>query len=257
MDSLRVLRRSLLLIAHILLGLFLTVLLPTRRANGSRRTNPYVTSWWHNRTADILGLEITVSGYYPRPPALIVSNHVSWLDIVVLGALTPTTFLSKQEVRHWPLVGWLAARAGTLFIRRGDGEAGLIKDQIAGRLRGDGLLTLFPEGTTTDGREIRPFFSRLFAAAIEARCDVVPVALRYHVDGRYDSVAPYTGDQSLGDNLLGLMRRPRSHVHVAFGDPISLEGKSRREIAKSARDAVVDALQSPRPLTGIAQAQTG
>jgi 1-acyl-sn-glycerol-3-phosphate acyltransferase len=257
MHHLRVLRRTLLLTAHVLLGLFLTVLLPARRSNGTRRTNPYVTSWWHNRTADILGLEITVSGYYPRTPALIVSNHVSWLDVVVLGGLTPTTFLSKQEVRDWPVVGWLAARAGTLFIRRGDGEAGLIKEKIAGQLRGDGLLTLFPEGTTTDGTEVRPFFSRLFAAAIDARCDVVPVALRYHVDGQHDPLAPYTGEQSLGDNLLGLMRRQRSHVHVSFGDPIGLEGKSRRDIAKSARDAVIKALQSPRPLTGIDRVQTG
>jgi 1-acyl-sn-glycerol-3-phosphate acyltransferase len=251
MPVIRVARRSLLLFLHVLLGLLLTAGLPTKWAQGARRTNPYVTSWWHNRLADILGVNITVSGYFPRPPALLVSNHVSWLDIVVLGGLTPTTFLSKQEVRHWPLVGWLAARAGTLFIRRGEGQAGAISAQISERLQNDGLLTLFPEGTTTDGTGVRPFFSRLFAAGVETRSEVVPVALRYHIDGAPDPIAPYTGDQSLGDNLLGLMRRRGTAVHVHFDQPVSVDGLSRREIAKAAHDAVVAGLAAPRTMTGI------
>ena len=173
---------------------------------------------------------------------LLVSNHVSWLDIVVLGGLTHTDFLSKHEVRKWPLIGWLAARAGTLFIRRGNGETATISAQIAQRLREDGLLTLFPEGTTTDGREVRPFFSRLFAAAIDTGTDVMPVALRYHIDGAFDPVAPYTDKQSLGANLRGLIGRERTQVHVVFGEPISLRDHSRKEVAELARSAIVDAL---------------
>lgn len=257
MEFLRVLRRTTLLVAHILIGLILTLLVPTRSSGGAVRTNPCVAAWWQTRLGDILGLQITLSGYRPEPPALIVSNHISWLDVVVLGELTSTVFLSKQEIRHWPVVGWLAARAGTLFIRRGDGEAGTIKDQIAQCLRDDGLLTLFPEGTTTDGREIRPFFSRLFAAAIEAETVVIPVALRYHIDGDFDPIAPYTGNQSIGANLLGLLRRQRTQVHVAFGNPIRVAGHSRREIAKRAHDAVVAAYEAPRPLTGIELASAG
>ncbi len=257
MSFLRVMRRSLLLTVHILLGLLLTAALPAKRVDGGCRTNPFVTSWWHNRVADILGVNVTVQGHFPRLPSLLASNHVSWLDIVVLGGLTPTTFLSKQEVRSWPLVGWLAARAGTLFIRRGEGQAALITQQITERLQHQGLLTLFPEGSTTDGKTVRPFFSRLFAAAIETGSPVVPVALRYHIAGEFDAIAPYTGDQSLATNLLGLMKRPRTQVHVSFGAPLALEGKTRREIAKSARAAVVEALASPQTLTGVDHAQTG
>ena len=251
MTTLRALRRALLLIVHVLLGLLLTPLVGRRIPSGAWRTHPEVASWWHNRLCDILGVELTVSGPRPRGPALLVSNHVSWLDIVVLGGLTPTVFLSKHEVRHWPLLGWLAARAGTLFIRRGDGEAGDVKDQIAARLRGDTLLTLFPEGTTTDGLGVRHFFSRLFAAAIESDARVLPVALRYHVDGRHDPVAPYTGNQSLASNLAGLLGRARTQVHVTFAEPIAPQGRSRRELAEAARAAVVGALASPRPLTGV------
>lgn len=251
MTWLRVFRRSALLIAHVLLGLLLTLLLTSRQPGGGRRTNPYVTSWWHNRLADILGVCVTVSGYRPSPPMLLASNHVSWLDIVVLGGLTPTVFLSKQEVRRWPLVGWLAARAGTLFIRRGEGQAATITEQIADRLGDDGLLTLFPEGTTTDGRDVRPFFSRLFGAAIETGTPVVPVALRYHVDGRHDPVAPYTGEQSLGANLLGLMRRARTQVHVNFAEPIAVGSRSRRDLSRLAHEAVQAGLRPSLPLTGI------
>ncbi len=246
MVLLRVTRRLLLLTLHVMIGLLVTPFVVTGRSGGVTRTHPYVTSWWHNRLADILGVRITVAGYRPSAPALLVSNHVSWLDIIVLGGLTHTDFLSKHEVREWPAIGWLAARAGTLFIKRGHGQAGSISDQIGERLRQGGLLTLFPEGTTTDGREVKPFFSRLFAAALDTGTDVVPVALRYHIQGEHDSVAPYTGEQSLGDNLRGLLRRERTEIHVAFGDPIKLGGHSRKEVAGLARAAIVAALDSPQ-----------
>ncbi len=242
------LRRSLLLILHILLGMAITPFILSRRAGGPRRTNRHVTSWWHNRVADILGLRVTVSGYRPRAPALLISNHVSWLDIIVLGGLTHTDFLSKHEVREWPLIGWLAARAGTLFIRRGQGQAATVSEQIAARLRQGGLLTLFPEGTTTDGRTVRPFFSRLFAAAVETGTGVVPVALRYHIDGDFDPVAPFTDDQPLIDNLRGLLQRERSEVHVVFGQPLAVEGPSRKALAEAARAAIIAALESPDQL---------
>lgn len=234
-----------LLALHVLLGMVLTPLILTRHAGGVWRTNPQVTSWWHNRAADILGVRITVSGERPKAPLLIVSNHVSWLDIVVLGGLTHTDFLSKYEVRRWPVIGWLAARAGTLFIRRGTGDAASISEQIARRLREGGLLTLFPEGTTTAGLEVRPFFSRLFAAAIDSGSDVMPVTLRYHVDGEFDPVAPYTDQQSLVDNLFGLIGRDQTEVHVIFGEPITLRDHTRKEVAELARNAIVEALNSP------------
>lgn len=245
MPLIRLVQRSLLLTLHVLLGMAITPFILSRQGGGRLRTNRRVTSWWHNRLADILGLRVVVSGYRPQAPALLVSNHVSWMDIVVLGGLTHTDFLSKYEVRRWPLIGWLAAMAGTLFIRRGHGQAAMVSDQIAGRLRQRGVLTLFPEGTTTDGRTVRPFFSRLFAAAVETGTDVVPVALRYHIDGAFDPVAPYTGDQPLLDSLRGLLLRERSEVRVIFGEPIALQGRSRKELAEAARAAIVAALPSP------------
>lgn len=245
MIALRVTRRILLLTVHVMLGVVLTPIVLKRHPDGSLRTNPTVTSWWHNRLADILGVRVTVAGQRPAAPSLLVSNHVSWLDIIILGGLTHTDFLSKYEVRRWPVIGWLADRSGTLFIRRGSGDTRRVNDEIAERLRNDGLMTLFPEGTTTDGSSVRPFFSRLFAAALDSGTAVVPVALRYHVDGDHDPVAPYTDDQSLVDNLRGLLVRQHTQVHVTFCTSVDTADLTRKQVAEQARSAITASLQRP------------
>ena len=241
----KVLWRLLRLTLHLLLGMLITPLALSRRDSTGLHTHPTVTSWWHNRAADILGIRVTVAGSRPRAPALLVSNHVSWLDIVVLGGLTHTDFLSKYEVRKWPVMGWLAARSGTLFIRRGRNETGTVGQQIGERLLQGGMLTLFPEGTTTDGHKVRPFYSRLFSTAIDTATAVTPVALRYHVDGELDPLAPYTDNQPIGQNLRGLIDRPFTEVNVVFGDPIRLDGHTRKQLAEQARDEIVDMLNGP------------
>jgi len=248
MNAIRVIQRILMLTLHVLLGMLITPLALTRRNGSGVHTNPHVTSWWHNRVADILGIRITVSGPRPQSPALLISNHVSWLDVVVLGGLTHTDFLSKYEIRKWPVMGWLAAMSGTLFIRRGNNEAGAVSEQIGNRLRDEGILTLFPEGTTSDGRQLRPFFSRLFAAAIDTGTDVTPVALRYHIDGEFDPVAPYIDNQPISQNLRGLITRDHTAVHVVFSPAITLSGHSRKEVAELARSAILATLEGPEQI---------
>ena len=242
MRFLRITWRGLLLLLHLLTGLVLVPFATHRDPQGYWQVEHRVAAWWLGRILHILRLRVIVIGTPPRPPALVVANHVSWLDIVVLGHLLPTCFLSKAEVGHWPLIGWMAQRAGTLFIRRGSGEAGDIGRTIARHLQHEGLLTLFPEGTTTDGQNVRPFFPRLFAAAIEAETPVAPVALRYRAGGRLDELAPYTGEQTLLDNLLGLLGRNGGEVAVCFCPPIRSEGMERRVLAEQARSAIVHAL---------------
>ncbi len=248
MSTLRIAWRGSRLLVHLIVGVVLTPLVIRRDpATGDWRTNPYVASWWHGRLAGILRLQITTSGYRPQAPALVVANHVSWLDIIVLGHLTPTAFLSKDEVRRWPVIGWLAARSGTLFIRRGGGQASAISQAIGDRLARDGLLTLFPEGTTTNGRDVRPFFSRLFSAAIETGTPIVPTSLRYHVDGEHDPVAPYIDNQSLGENLVGLLRRSSNQVHVHFADPVHHSGMDRKSLAEHTRKIILASLRGKGP----------
>lgn len=231
---------------HIVLGVILTPIVAQRDpVTGKRRTNLYVAAWWHGRVAKILNLAISTHGYPPAAPALLVSNHVSWLDVIVLGHLVPTAFLSKDEVRAWPVIGWLADMAGTLFIKRGSGQATLISEAIRARLTQNGMLTLFPEGTTTDGRDVRPFFSRLFGAAIDSGSKVVPVTIRYHQNGEYDPIAPYINNDSLMNNLMGLLRRRDNAVHIVFSEPMHIGNESRKELAEQARKTIADAIRMP------------
>ena len=243
MRPLRILWRGTLALLHLLAGVLIAPFVTRRDAAGFWTVERRVARWWHGRLLRILHIRVQTFGRPPDPPALVVANHVSWLDIVVLGHLLPTVFLSKAEVRRWPLIGWLAKRAGTLFIRRGSGQAAVIRERIARYLRHGGMLALFPEGTTSDGRQVRPFFSRLFAAAIDAETAVAPVALRYCVEGRLDPVAPYTDDQTLLANLARLLGRPGSEVEVHFAEPIPAAGCERKALAQAARARIVEALE--------------
>lgn len=123
------------------------------------------------RLSNALPFQISVHGELPEQPMLWVSNHLSWTDIPLLGMLTPLSFLSKAEVRTWPVAGWLAAKAGSLFIRRGAGDSQLIRKQMTRHLQEQHPLLLFPEGTTTDGHGLRTFHGRLLASAIDAGVD--------------------------------------------------------------------------------------
>ena len=248
MGWLRLIWRALRLSLHLGLGITLTLLICRRdRRTGTYRHNPYVVSWWNDRLLHILQVEVEVVGHRPQAPALLVANHVSWLDVPVIASLAHTSFLSKDEIRAWPVVGWLAATAGTLFIQRGGGQAGAITQAISQRLAADGLVTLFPEGTTTDGSDVRPFFSRLFGSAIDTHTRVIPVGLHYHVAGRLDPLAPFIGDQTLVHNLLGILKRRRSQVRVTFGTAIDTAGMDRKGAAETARHAIRAAIGATPP----------
>ena len=243
MKIVRVLRRSLLLILHLLNGILINLF--TRRyptANGESLPDPQVVSDWLKRVCRIFDLELQVTGSCPHTRALLVANHVSWLDIPVLASLSHTSFLSKDGIRRWPVIGWFAASSGAVFIRRGKGEAQQVAEAIAHRLSGDRQLTIFPEGTTSNGRQVRNFFPRLFSAAITTATPVVPVTLRYEMDGKLDGLAPFIDGQHFLRNLFGLLGRKSGSVRVIFADPIAPTGKDRRTLAEEARQVIVDNL---------------
>lgn len=192
--------------------------------------------------AAALPFRLEVSGKLPEQPMLWVANHVSWTDIPMLGQLAPLSFLAKAEVRQWPLAGWLAQCAGTLFIRRGAGDGLLLARRIAGRL-GDGCpLLVFPEGTSSDGRQVLPFHGRLLAGAIEMGVPLQPVALRYLRDGLMDPLAPFIGDDELPAHLLRLFAADRAVLQIRLLEPIASVGCQRSALARQARTAIEAAL---------------
>ncbi|WP_312679259.1 lysophospholipid acyltransferase family protein [Stutzerimonas nitrititolerans] len=194
------------------------------------------------RLAAALPFRLELSGQLPEQPMLWVANHVSWTDIPLLGQLAPLSFLAKAEVRQWPLAGWLAQCAGTLFIRRGAGDGLLLARRIAERLGGGCPLLVFPEGTSSDGRLVLPFHGRLLAGAIEAGVPLQPVALRYMRDGLVDPLAPFIGEDELPTHLLRLFAADHAVLRIQLLEPIASVGGQRSTLARQARAAIEVAL---------------
>lgn len=204
--------------------------------------------WFMARLSAALPFRVTVSGELPRQPMLWVSNHVSWTDIPLLGMLAPLSFLSKAEVRTWPVAGWLALKAGTLFIRRGSGDSKLIQKQMGNHLQQNNALVIFPEGTTTDGTGLRTFHGRLMSSAIDSGVLLQPVAIHYSRNGQPDPIAPFIGDDDLLSHLRRLFANEQGDVHIQLLTPIATEGKERAALAYEAQQAVQIALFGEPPV---------
>ena len=201
-----------------------------------------LTQWFLTRLAAALPFRLRVTGELPTQPMLWVANHVSWCDIPLLGMLAPLSFLAKAEVRAWPALGWLAQAAGTLFIRRGGGDAALVNRQLATQLVQGRHLLIFPEGTSTDGTDVRTFHPRLFACALEAGCAVQPVAIRYWRNGKPDTVAPFVGDDELPAHLRRLLTSDICDVEIQLLPPIDVMALDRKAVAMNAQQAIANAL---------------
>lgn len=211
---------------------------PDRHARRQRWTRRFMAA-----VCQGLPYRIQVHGTLPATPMLWLSNHVSWADIAVLGQLAPMAFLSKDEVRHWPIAGWLASRAGTFYIRRGASDGQRLRQEMGEHLCQHGPLVIFPEGTTTNGRDVRTFHGRLLACAIEQGVPVQPVALRYLRDGQRCEVSPFIGDDDMLSHLMRLLREPLIDVEVHLLAPIASSGQERAALAHASQAAVRGALQ--------------
>ncbi len=245
MNKLRLYLRLARLAVVLLLGMLLAgfvALLERVRRHDLMDLRQRLTSWYLRRLSAALPFEVEVQGELPAEPMLWVSNHVSWTDIPLLGQLMPLSFLSKAEVRTWPLAGWLAHKAGTLFIRRGSGDSNLLARQLHRHLSAGRQLLIFPEGTTTDGQQVRTFHGRLLTSAIEAGVAIQPVAIRYRRGGEHDALAPFIGDDDLPSHLLRLFRAERARVEIQLLTPIASAGLERNALARQAQHAVQFAL---------------
>lgn len=244
--------RSVRLVGLLLTGIGLAFAV---RIEGGRRLPPEpLTTWWSRRLMRVLGIEMTVVGQPPASGHLLVANHVSWLDINVMGACASTRFISKAEVRRWPVAGTLAIGCGTFFLRRGKGGSKPLLEKLVPHLRAGGSVTLYPEGTTTAGEDVLPFHARLFAGAIESGLPVQPVALSYGRGDGGERLAPFVGDDTLVAHVVRLLGNRRMTVRVEFCEPVASKGRSREELATLSRDRIRAALVPPPPEFGDGRA---
>lgn len=232
--------RATRLILHLVVGVLLCGAVHLDRLGW---LNPQrLTQWWNSVLLDILNIRLTIHGRPVRGARMSVANHVSWLDIPLIAASEPTRFVSKSEVRHWPVAGWLANAAGTFYIQRGKGGARPLLDQLTPHLAQGGNIVIFPEGTTTDGSHVRDFHARLFAAAIDAQCPVQPIAIRYGRGHDGSAVAPFIGNDDLVSHLWRILREPALGAELTYCAPLC--GSERDALALAAHEAVCRSLAS-------------
>ena len=202
---------------------------------------------YHRVVCRILGIRLEIIGKpAEQGPVLIVSNHVSWMDIMVLSAVAPLSFVAKKEVNGWPFFGSLARLQRTVFVDRDRRHAtGNSRDEMQERLKSGDILVLFPEGTSNDGRRVLPFKSSFFGAAEIPGVLVQPVTLAYRghrnlpMNRRLMPSYAWYGDMDLAPHLLGALSTGPIEVTVICHPPLSLSGElNRKALARHAEEQV-------------------
>jgi 1-acyl-sn-glycerol-3-phosphate acyltransferase len=179
--------------------------------------------------------------------AAVVANHVSWLDIFVIHSLHPSRFVAKAEIRSWPLAGWLAEKAGTVFISRGSKrDLRHIFKGLVHSLQSGERVAFFPEGTTAAQGSLLPFHANLFEAAIDAKVPVQAMALFYLDDkGNSHPSVDFIGETTFAESIMLILNGAPVKARLSVLPPVSTEGAHRRELAESTHVAVAAALGVP------------
>ena len=219
---------------HLLIG-FAGALVLARLSDAARLD---FMRWWAGGLLAALGVRLDRNADTAvRAPALLVANHVSWLDVIALVAAQPATFVCKSEIAAWPGIGWLLTRAGTIFIRRGSvRDVWRVNMELRERFAVRRCVAVFPEGTTTAGDEVLAFRPALFQPAVEHGLPVYPVAIAYS-----SPAAAYTGETSFLESLVAICGATELTVHFALLPPLKT-GLTRRQAAVQARGAICSRL---------------
>lgn len=238
------------IILHMLLGLFtVTFIFPIASKNRQLR----LIQWWNKRVLTILNIQVMQYGH-PSPPYqstsrhMMIANHISWLDIFAINSIFPLRFIAKSDIKSWPVFGYLASKANVLFIEREKKhEARHMISTATNSLKAGDNLCLFPEGTTTDGTEIKPFKSSLIEAAIQAKATLWPAAIRYpHPDGSINTTMAYAGDTTLIQSIAQILSLKQAVVEVHFLTPIdtqALVDTDRRTLTLHMQNLIKDTLK--------------
>lgn len=189
----------------------------------------------------VLHARITIVGRPACEPVLFAANHISWLDIPCLLSAVQAVFVSKQEVAQWPVIGRLTTCAGTILIERGKGS-GSATLEISSHLSRNESVVIFPEGTSTDGSDVRVFHPRLFAAAISTGATIQPIAIRYPGNSRIRSIVPFIGEDAFVPHLWRILGQDQIPVELHFLSQVSGAQLSRREMANQAHLSIRDRL---------------
>lgn len=200
---------------------------------------------WSKRLLDIFNIELIVQDamLLGSAPHLIVSNHISWLDIHVINAFKPTRFVAKSEVASWPIFGWMATQLGTVFIRRDSARhARLVVAHMADVLKIQSIC-IFPEGTSTIGASVLPFKPNLFESAIIAQTPVYPIAIQYlsKITGLRSESPAFIGDMGLLESMSKIIKNRSLIAKITILSPC-ISGQNskmdRKELANTCQELI-------------------
>jgi 1-acyl-sn-glycerol-3-phosphate acyltransferase len=230
--------RALRILLHIIYGVLLAGTLRVVRFTSPKRYSNIRAKWarhWLSAAIEVLGIRLSVEGRAPTGTSLFAANHISWVDVLALAAVVEADFIAKQEVRRWPLLGWLVSRGGTLFVRRTQPNAcKRVIEESAFRLKSGRSIVLFPEGTTTTGDQVLPFKPLLLRAAVLAQVPVQPVALRYEVAGECRERVAFVGEMGFLTHLWKVLGLRGVCLHIGFCTPLSANAGHERQLAEAA-----------------------
>ena len=212
----------------------------------------WLKKYWSKILLWLCGVRVTPHGEPTLEHAVLwVSNHISWLDIFALNAVRATAFIAKSEIRRWPVLGWLVAGAGTIFIERASRHAvhrvGL---SMQAHFAQGQVVGLFPEGTTSSGFDLLPFYANLFEPARKSAVEIQPVALLYFQHAMRSDVAAFVGEQTLMNSLWQVLSSQGLSIELHFLAPImhadALEAPPRAELGRLARHAIAEVVAQKR-----------
>jgi len=231
------------IVLHLTYGMLLAGSFPMLKQKYRQR----LVQNWSASLLCILNIKVEQlrAGNFSRHGALIACNHVSWLDIFVLNSVCPMRFVAKAEVRHWPLIGWLSKQTATIFIRR-EKRSDTIRanHEAAQAIRQSDHVAIFPEGTTTDGKQVYHFHSSLFQCAIEAGTSICPAAIHYRdADGETASEVAYIGNMTIIESLWNILRCRSMSAYISFLPELPSISKNRRELAAAAHHCIASELR--------------
>lgn len=201
------------------------------------QVNDILLVYWSRLLCFICGLKISVHGVKPEAPVFLVANHVSWLDIPVIHSLMRAGFVAKNEIKYWPILGWIAMVGDTLFLQRGNAESrkGVI-NQIKKRLNAGRSVAVFPEGTVTDGSYLRTFHRQLIHAAVETQTPILPVAIKFiNANGQRNDQVGFINDELFIKSVWRILSLPNSTVEVHCGELVADFDSGARTITLQAR----------------------
>jgi 1-acyl-sn-glycerol-3-phosphate acyltransferase len=210
--------------------------------------------WLHHVCAGGLAameIQVFATGHFPAN-GLIVANHLSYLDILVLSATLPCALISKAEIERWPIIGRFARWAGTVFVKRHrKGDAAQKNSAVTESLATGVPIVLFPEGRTTDGHQVLRFHSTMLQPALDIRAMITPCALAYELDeGSIEHEVCYWGDMTLWPHGMNLLGKRAVRARISFGDPIPAVG-DRKPLSRTLHHQVVQLYSELRSNHGI------